>query len=119
MQIIVTARHCQIPDDVRELIDRQFERLSRFEPQASRAEVSVTEEKMRYRAEALISVDRGERVHGTAEDAELRTAVDQLVHKLGTQLRRRHDRRRDHRGPTADERLAAADGSPNGEPSEA
>lgn len=118
MQIIVTARHCEIPDDVREHIDRQLERLSRFEPLASRAEVSVTEEKMSYRAEALVSVNRGERVHATADDGDMRSAVDQVTQKLEVQLRKGHDRRRDHRAPPPEVRFASPE-SEGGEKTEA
>ena len=89
MQIIVTARNTDL-GDLRDDIDQRFERLQKFEPRASRAEIVFTGEKNRVRAEALISIDRGERLHADAEGGDARSALDLLTDKLGRQLRRRH-----------------------------
>ncbi|MDX1579647.1 MAG: ribosome-associated translation inhibitor RaiA [Gemmatimonadota bacterium] len=103
MHVIITARHCDIPDQLRSLIEERFAALTRFEPRASRAEVAVTGRKNGFEAEAVVSVDRSERVHGRAEESEMRMAIDRLVQKVSVQLRRRHGRRRDHRAPPMDE----------------
>ncbi|MCG8469078.1 MAG: HPF/RaiA family ribosome-associated protein, partial [Gemmatimonadetes bacterium] len=84
MDVIVTARHCEIPADERERIREQMQGLQRFEPRSSRAEVVVTGEKNRFVAEAVLSIDRGARIHGEAAADEARSAVDRLVEKLAT-----------------------------------
>lgn len=103
MNVIVTARHCDLSDDMREAIDRQFENLLRFEPRASRAEVTLTGRKNGFDAEALVSVDGARGVHGRADAADLKAAVDGLAQKLAVQLRRRREKRRDHQAPPMDE----------------
>lgn len=115
MQVIITARHCDLPDDIRSLIERQFENLTRYESRATRAEVAVTGGKNVFEAEAVVSVDGSDRVHGRAEAGEMRSAVDRLVEKLSVQLRRRHKRRREHRAPPMDELFGAPSEAPRSE----
>ena len=54
-------------------------------------------------AEAVVSVDRGDRVHARAEDDAMRNAIDRMVEKLAVQLRKRRERRHEHRAPPMDE----------------
>lgn len=103
MQVIVTARNCEISSEIRDAIDARFDHLQRFESRASRAEVVFTGEKTRIRAEAVISVDRGQRIRGEGEGPDPRSALDKLAHKLGVQLRRKHEQHRAHRAPPMDE----------------
>jgi ribosomal subunit interface protein len=99
MNVILSVRNSQIDDELRELVQRRFDHLERYEPRASKAEVTLTEAKKRVEVEALVSVDRADRVHARAEAEDARTAIDRLVEKLGVQLRRRRGRRRNHQAP--------------------
>jgi ribosomal subunit interface protein len=107
MQMIVTGRHCQVGPELREVLEEQFEHLRRFEPRVSRAEVTITAVKQGFEAEALLSVDRADRVHARAEAPEMRTAMDRVLDKLSVQLRRGHARHREHRAPPMDEIFSA------------
>lgn len=100
MKVILSVRNSQIDDDLRELVQRRFDHLERYEPRASKAEVTLTEAKKRIEVEALVSIDRADRVHARAKAEDARTAVDRLVEKLGVQLRRRRGRRRNHQAPS-------------------
>lgn len=114
MQLILTARHTTLSDEIRDLVQSRFDRLERFEKRASRAEVTVTEEKNGFAAEAVISIDRASRVHARAEAGDARSAVDRLVERLGVQLRRLHDRHHEHQAPPLDEIVAEVTPSPEG-----
>ena len=103
MQMIITGRHCDVDPELREVFQRRFDHLERFEPRASRAEVTVTAVKHGFEAEALVSVDRADRVHARAEAPEMRSALDRVVEKIGKQLRRLHGRHHEHRAPPMDE----------------
>ena len=102
MQVIISARHTELPDQIREHIEEQFRRLSRFEPRASRSEVTVREEGGSCVIEAVISIDGQAPVHGAAEGEMFRSATDRLIDKLATQLKKVRSRRKDHRGPGAE-----------------
>lgn len=107
MRMIITGRHCEVDPELKDVIQQRFEHLARFDGRVSRAEVTITAVKRGFEAEGLISVDRADRVHARAEAEEMRTAVDRVVEKLGVQLRRRHDRHREHRAPPMDELFGA------------
>ena len=110
MQVIISARNTDLNDDVRDHIEEQFQKLSRFEPRVSRSEVTLREEGLTCVVEAVLSIDGRAPVHATAESDLFRSAIDRLVEKLAKQLKRVRARRRDHRGPPLDELLEAEGG---------
>jgi len=97
MQLIISTRHTQLSDHVRENVEEQFERLERFEPRITRVEVTLLEEKNRCEAEARLSIARAGQLHAHAEAADFRSAVDALVSKLSSQLKRQRSRSREHK----------------------
>lgn len=99
MQLIISGRNTEVTDDLRARIEEQFERLERYEPRASRAEITLWEEKNRCLAEAVLSIDRRPPVHAEAVAEAFRTALDRLHDKLARQLKKERSRRRDHRAP--------------------
>jgi ribosomal subunit interface protein len=107
MQIIISARHVSIADNLRQHVEEQFERLARFDGRISRLEVTLTEEKNRCVAEANLSVDREAPVHGRAEAADFRSAIDRLADKMSRQLKKRRSRRRVHKAGGPDQMVAA------------
>lgn len=99
MQLIISGRNTDVTEDLRTRIEQQFERLRRYEPRTSRAEVTLWEEKNRCLAEAVLSIDRRPPVHGAAAAGAFRTALDRLHDKLVRQLKKERSQRRDHRAP--------------------
>lgn len=108
MQIIVSTRHGEISDRLRDEAEQQFRRLSRYESRISRVEVTFTDEKNRWEVEALASIDRAEPVHSHGEDSDAKTALDAAVDRMARQLRRLRSRHVDHQGPGKES--AAPDG---------
>ena len=105
MQVIISARHTDLDDEVREHIEEQFQKLNRFEPRVSRSKVTLWEEGSVCIVEAVLSIDGRAPVHATAEGDVFRSATDRLFDKLAKQLKRVRARRRDHRGPPLEELL--------------
>lgn len=105
MQVIVSSRNVEISDELRMRIDEQFERLTRYEPAVSRAEITLWEDGPARKVDAVLSIDRRPRMHGEAEADAFRTALDRLHEKLARRLRREHEKRRDHRAPPLEELL--------------
>jgi ribosomal subunit interface protein len=99
MQVIISARHTEVPAQIRDHIEEQFQRLTRFEPRVSRSEVTLREEGATCVVEAVLSIDGGAPVHGAAEAEVFRSAIDRVIDKLAKQLKRIRSRRTDHRGP--------------------
>lgn len=105
MQVILSARHFDVSDELRGIVESRFAKLARFEPLVSRVEVALLEEKNRCEVEATVSVDRAGLLHARAEAPDFRTAVDRTVDRLERQLKRHHSRRRDHQALPGDQRV--------------
>ena len=101
MRIQITARHCEIPEDLRRRTDARLRKLTRYDPRLSAASVRFELEKHVRRAEAILSVDREGPVVAHGEGQDFREAADQLLDRLARILRRRRSQVTDRkvRGP--------------------
>jgi putative sigma-54 modulation protein len=78
MQIIISGRHVELADSLKDHIEERFSRLNRFDGNVTRIDVTLSEEKKRCRVEANASVRRGSGIHAGAEATDFRTAVDRM-----------------------------------------
>lgn len=99
MQLIISTRHTQLSNRVREGVEEQFARLERFEPRITRVEVTLLEEKNHREVEVRLSIARAGQLHAHAEAADFRSAVDAVISKLTRQLKRQRSRSREHKAP--------------------
>lgn len=105
MDISMTARHFELNDSLREHVQGRFSRLDRYNQRTSRVTVTLTEEKRQKRVEAIAAVDGDVDIHAEAVAEDFRTAVNRVSDKLVRQLKRRHERRRDHQAPRLNEEI--------------
>lgn len=103
MRVQITARHCDVSDAVRIRAEEQMEKLQKYDPRVSSAQVTFEEEKHIRRVEGILSVDRDEPVVAAGEGADFRVALDQAAGRLAKILRRRRSQRVDHRAPPVSE----------------
>jgi ribosomal subunit interface protein len=109
MRVQIAARHCDVPDSVRTRTEEQLEKLSRYEPRLSGAEVVFEVDKHLKKVDAILSVDRDEPVVAGGEGAEFREAVDQMVDRLSRILRRKRSHKKNHHRPSLSETVATED----------
>jgi ribosomal subunit interface protein len=105
MDISMTARHFELNDSLREHVQNRLARLDRYNQRMSRLEVTLTEENRQKRVEALAAVDGDVDIHAEAVADDFRTAVNRVSEKLARQLKRRHERRRNHQAPRLNEEI--------------
>jgi len=86
VQTTVTARHCEIPDDVRERALEVADKLARMAHRPQRMEIVFDEDHQRHVAELKMWLPRGQTLVATAEATDFRTALDRAAEKLRTQL---------------------------------
>ena len=86
MKMIVTARHCEIPDDLRERARELLEKAARRATRPHRAEVVFDDDHQRKVVELQLYLPRNQVCVATAEAADFRTALDRAVDKLSNQL---------------------------------
>jgi putative sigma-54 modulation protein len=111
MQITIKGRHWKTDPGFREYAERKIEKLVRYYPQLIAAELIVTQEGYRHRAELRLS-GNGVSLRGRAEDRDPRTALEAVLEKQETALKRRkerfEDRKRRARPAEPDEAVIAA-----------
>lgn len=96
MRVKIAARHCDISDPLRERAESQMQRLTKYHPRVTGADVVFTEEKRDRHVEVILSVDRGEPVVARADGREFRSALDKVVDRLSRMLRRAREAEKDH-----------------------
>lgn len=102
MQIIISGRHMDVSADLREHIEDLCSRLSKYDRDLMRIEMTLTEERSRFVAEAELSIRKAGHLHAEADAGDVRSAVDRLHDKLKRLLTKARSRRRDHQGPPKD-----------------
>jgi ribosomal subunit interface protein len=95
----ISARHCDVPNDVLERTEEQVASLAKYSPKASAVDVVYLEEKLTKVAEVIVHIDGGEPVVARGEGMEFRTALDQVVDRASRRLRKQRERRTNHKAP--------------------
>jgi len=94
MRITITARHCEIPDELRGRARARLERLARIAPRPHDGRVVFGADHGRPTVEVRLHTARGAVHVGTARGADHRTALDLAVAKVRRQLDKASTRRR-------------------------
>ena len=92
MQILTTARHCEIDPEVMLHVRQRLEKLGKFARDIREAHLTVTAERYRHSAEILLRLNHHELV-SREESTELKIAIDLAADHLEQQLRRYKEKR--------------------------
>lgn len=103
MRVQIAARHCDVPDSVRQRTEEQMTRLAKYDPRVGAADVVYEEEKRTKRVEVVLSVDRSEPVVAHGEGEEFRTALDKVVDRLTRILKRQRAQAKSRQAPRISE----------------
>ena len=109
MRVQIATRRCDVPRQVLERARSRVEKLTRYDPRLSAADLVFEEERHHRKVEGVFSADGGEPIVARGEGEHFRAALDRMVDRVSRRLRRRRDQRTDHQGPrhAGTERLAA------------
>lgn len=100
MRIQITARHCEINDAVRERAGELMDKIARFDPRVSAAELVFEEERRSRKVEAILSLDRVDRIVASGEASEWTPALDVLFDRLSRRVRRGRAQAVEHQAST-------------------
>ena len=103
MDIVVTARHCELKERFRVHVAEKLARLEKLEHRALRVDVEVSREPNPRLADVAERVEltvhsKGPVIRAEAKAADRYAALDLAVERLEARLRKAADRRRVHRG---------------------
>jgi ribosomal subunit interface protein len=97
MQTTITARHCEIPETLRDRAISVVERLGKATPRPMDMTVLFDAEGLDRIAELRLHLAGGEILVATGQASDHRTALDRAEEKLRRQLERTSDRPRQSR----------------------
>lgn len=92
MQTTITARHGDIPEDLKARAEILVERLALRTTRPTSAQVTFAIEKSRAEAEIVLNAARGVTYVAKAEADDARTALDRVAAKLQRQLDKADDK---------------------------
>ena len=110
MDVLVTGRHCQIPDDFRTRVTQLLSGVEKLRDRVIRVEVQVSANPHTRQPDQATTVEitlrsRGPVVRAEASADDKLVAFDHALDRLKSQLRRAADRRKVHRGLRASQQL--------------
>ena len=97
MQVNITARHCNVPRGIRVAAEQRLQRLRRYEPRVDNAIVEFDADHRNKQVETRVFVKGSHSIiaHGSGET--FRSALDKSLDRLTRQLKRRHERVKNHK----------------------
>jgi ribosomal subunit interface protein len=97
MEVTINARHCSIPETLRERTVRMIHTLERYHVRSTSAVVSFQNDHGGRSVEARLAVAGGPPLVARASGPTFRTALDRAVDRLERQLKRSRERIRRRR----------------------
>ena len=94
MKVTVIGRSMQVHDSVREYAEQKAQKLERYSEQLQTVEIILSTQGDNKIAEMIAIPRKGARVIGQAEHEDQFAAVDLLVEKVSSQLRKLADKRK-------------------------
>ena len=95
MHINLTGHHMDITPALRSYVTNKFVRLKRHFDNMTNIHVILSVEKERQKAEATISVSRGN-LFANSEHEDMYAAIDVLIDKLDRQVKKHKEKLSDH-----------------------
>jgi putative sigma-54 modulation protein len=97
VQIKISARHGHLTEATQQFIHEKAEKLLHLFDRITMIEVTVDQQRELKDVEFRVQAEHKHDIVARAQAADLLTAVDLVLHKLETQLRRYKERVQDHR----------------------
>jgi ribosomal subunit interface protein len=94
MHTTITARHCEIPEDLKTRAEAIVERLGHFASRPVECTVLFTSDHNQATAEVRLAAPRGKLFVATGEGGDHRTALDRAEDKLRHQLEKAYTKPR-------------------------
>lgn len=95
MQINLSGQHVEVTPALKRYVESKLQRLEKHFDHVTNANVVLSVEKLRQKAEATVHVTQGQ-LFADAVAEDMYAAIDALVDKLDRQIRRHKDKLTDH-----------------------
>ena len=96
MRLMITGRHVAVTPALREYIETRMERLDRYGLKLGTLQILLSVEKFHHVAE-VVGVVQSRRLQAKTSTEEMYASIDEVVDKLGAQLRKLKERKVNHK----------------------
>lgn len=96
MQINISGHHVELTDALNDYVHVKFEKLERHFDNITNAQVTLSVEKTRQKAEADVHVAGGQ-LFATHEHDDMYAAIDGLIDKLDRQVIKHKEKMKNHK----------------------
>lgn len=104
MNLNISGHHVELTPALRGYVQEKLKRVERHFDHLISAEIILTVEKDRQKAEATVHAS-GADLHAEATEPDMYAAIDMLMDKLDRQTRRHKEKLRDHHQAEAHKRM--------------
>ena len=101
MQILVTGRHVEVTDEVREYIQTKAARLTNYYDRIHEIEVILDHESEQFSAEMIVRADRKHTFVARGTGPDTFALIDEIMGKLERQLTKHKEKNRNRKGGVA------------------
>ena len=101
MQILVTGRHVEVTDEVREYVETKAGRLTKYYDRIHEIEVILDHESEQFSVEMIVRADRKHTFVARGIGPHTFALVDEIVVKLERQLTKHKEKNRNRKGGVA------------------
>ncbi len=110
MDITVTFRHMDAIESVRDYAEEKISKIDKYLDTVSEAHIVLSIEKFRHTADVTLSIN-GTRIKGVEETEDMYSAIDQVMDKIETQVKKYLSKTRTRR---SNDSIKEAGGEPQG-----
>ena len=97
MQLSVSSRHVEVPDEIKEYAETKAGKLPRFHDRISSIEFILDQEKDLWTAEIIVKADGSHEFVASDSGPDRYALIDAIIDKVERQLTRHKERIHDHR----------------------
>ena len=87
MNIIINGRHMDLTENLKDYTEEKINRFEKYLANISEATVTLSVEKYRHKAEALLKIN-GSMIQAESITSEMYSSIDEVVEKLESQVRK-------------------------------
>jgi len=99
VNIRVSGHHFDISNAIREHVEQAVTKLERYYSPLIDVSLTILQETHEFRADTVVNVS-SQTLKSAREGEKVYTAIDLSLERMGTQLKKLHDKRRDRRPDT-------------------
>lgn len=105
MNIIITGRHMELTDNLKGYVEKKLKRFKRYLGNITEVVVTLSTEKYRHKTEVILNVN-GMFIQAESITGEIYSSIDDVMEKLGRQVKKYKEKIVSHRSPIKKEALS-------------